>query len=1010
MAANHAIGQPDSPVPRSAGLLVGRAREQNFLREELAVAFGGRGRLVLLGGEAGIGKTTLARDLAGEAATRGARVLTGHCYDLTNAPPYGPWLDLAAGYDLDPALPPPPAAFAGGRLDRVTDQAALFAEVRRFFAELGAVCPVLVVLEDLHWTDPASLELLRHVGPHLLQWPILLLVTYRVDELTRRNPFYQQLPALVREADGVRLDLRRLDADALGVLVAVRYRLTTRDEARLVAYLDRHAEGNPFFTIELLRALQEEGLLRRGYDRSSLGELARVVVPPLLRQVIDARVARLGEATRQRLTIAAMIGQEVPLDLWAEAADLDEESVLTIVEHAVEAHLVEAEPDGTRIRFVHALTREALYAGILPPRRRIWHRRVAEMLLARAHPDPDAVAYHLQQAADPRAWEWLERAGERAQRAYAWLTAIERFGAAADLLKGVEGHQLTRGRLLVRLARLQRFSDPAGAIAAVDEAGRLATAVDDAILAAEVHFLRGLLRCYSDQLRIGLGEMVAGIEAFEAMPFEATREYHLTEAWLADVLPATASIDVTGDNAAAALLHAAGLHYRRGLQPWYLAFAGQVRQAVAIGERFLSVLGDVPGERRGIAAAAFSSIGLGIAYAGLGRPEQSHRGFARAREILRDFDHHGAISWTALNELRDVALTYGAADPAVRRELAAEGEAALGRAGGALPAGVPPKLAWLGCLVLDGRWAEARRILDGLPLPGNAYLRREVTDTRAVLACHRGEPATAWAQIRPLFPDGPATEPGDICHQEGLFLQRLAADLCREDGDLVTARAWLEAHDRWLAWSESVLGCAEGKVGWARWHHAAGEDGRARVLAAEALQLAAAPDQPLVRLAAHRLLGEIETAAGGFAEAKAHLAVALDLAGACDAPFERALALLAIAGLRLATGESAEAASLLDEVRRICGPLGAAPTLSRADALSGRSAARQPAEAYPAGLTTREVDVLRLLAQGRSNREIADALCISVATVKRHVYQILAKLDQPSRTAAALYATGHGLA
>jgi predicted ATPase len=189
-------------------VVAGRTREQVFLREELATTLSGHGRLVLLGGEAGIGKSTLARDLALEAAARDICVLSGHCYDLSNTPPYGPWLDLVASYPSDPALPAPPAAFAGGLLERVTDQAALFAEVRRFFAELGSARPLVVLLEDLHWADPASLELLRHVAPHLRQWPILLLATYRVDELTRRHPFSQQLPALVREAEALRLDLR----------------------------------------------------------------------------------------------------------------------------------------------------------------------------------------------------------------------------------------------------------------------------------------------------------------------------------------------------------------------------------------------------------------------------------------------------------------------------------------------------------------------------------------------------------------------------------------------------------------------------------------------------------------------------------------------------------------------------------------------------------------------------------------------------------------------------------
>src|SRR5215211_3174138 len=191
------------PLPPPS-LLVGRSREQEVLREALTAASSGHGRLVLLGGEAGIGKTTLARDLSGEATIRGCRVLAGSCYDLTNSPPYGPWLDLfeASRRDLD--LPAPPAAFAGGRLATITNQAALFAEVREFLAELTAEQPALILLEDLHWADPASIDLLRHIGPHLRHWQLMLLVTYRVDELSRSHPFSQQLPALVREAEGLR--------------------------------------------------------------------------------------------------------------------------------------------------------------------------------------------------------------------------------------------------------------------------------------------------------------------------------------------------------------------------------------------------------------------------------------------------------------------------------------------------------------------------------------------------------------------------------------------------------------------------------------------------------------------------------------------------------------------------------------------------------------------------------------------------------------------------------------
>ncbi|MBA3329283.1 MAG: AAA family ATPase, partial [Actinobacteria bacterium] len=466
------------------------------MRTELATAVAGQGRLVLLGGEAGIGKTTLARDLSREAVALGCRVLIGHCYDLTNPPPYGPWLDLFEGSQSLPALPAPPAAFAGGALAAVTDQAALFAEVRRFLAELTANDPALILLEDLHWADQASVDLLRHVGPHLRHWPLLLLATYRADELSRGHPLSRQFPALVREADGFRLDLRRLAVDALRALISER-RLARQDEDRLVAYLERHAEGNPFFATELLRTLEEKELLRRTENGWSLGELDRVLVPSLLRQVIDGRVARLGETTRQPLAIAAVIGQEVPLALWSEVAELDEQALLDVVDGAVEAHLLDAERDGTRVRFVHALTREALYESVLPPRRRTWHQLVAEVLLTSTDPEPDALAFHLQEAGDPRAWEWLVKAGDRAQRAYAWLTAAERLRTAAALLDGVAGKDRMRCQLLYRLSRLQRFSDPAGAIGALDEAGLLAARVGDPVLAAEVQWHRGNLLFYA---------------------------------------------------------------------------------------------------------------------------------------------------------------------------------------------------------------------------------------------------------------------------------------------------------------------------------------------------------------------------------------------------------------------------------------------------------------------------------------------------------------------------------
>jgi DNA-binding CsgD family transcriptional regulator len=1001
-AAGHPIVRSSAAFLGAMPLLVGRAWEQATLREELASAVGGHGRLVLLGGEAGIGKTTLARDLIQHAAAQGCVTLTGSCFDLSNTPPYGPWLELFEASRRDPDLPAPPVAFAGGQLATVTDQAALFAEIRQFLAELTRTQPALILLEDLHWADPASIDLLRHIGPHVRHWPGLLLVTYRADELSRDHPLSRQLPALVREAEGMRLDLRRLDRDALRALVSGRYRLERPHEDRLVTYLERHAEGNPFFATELLRTLEEKALLRCDEDRWSLGELDRVFVPALLRQVIDGRVERLGEAMRGPLAMAAVIGQEVPLALWAEVAALDEETLLDVGEQAVEAHLLVAEYDGTRVHFVHALTREALYEGILPPRRRTWHRRIAEALVASPSPDPDTVAYHLQQAGDPRAWEWLFEASVRAQRAYAWLTAADRLSAAAALLEDVEGDVGTRGHILYRLAHLKRFSDAIGAIADCANAERLAVLAGIAVLAAESHYARGLFLCYSDRLREGLSTMLEGIEAIEAVPLDVPRVPDPIWGWWIHAFAGSVSPPTIDDELATARLRDAGLDIRRCVPVWFLGLAGQPREAVAAGERFLSILALGPGATEPSRyAAAFAEHGLGIAYAAQGRPDDACQAWARSRAVFHDPGHHVLVAFSLCNELWDRIYPYDAADPALRRRYAAEAEAALGRARGALAPGLSPRIAWLSCFVLDGRWEEALRILQDLPPPGNTCLRREITGPHATIARHRGDAETAWRLIHSLHPAGPDSPPGDIIHQEGLLLQRLAADICVDDGDLESARAWLTAHDAWLTWSNSVLGQAEGRLSWARWQQAAGDAALARSLATEALTLASTPDRPLVHLAAHRLLGEIETTAGDFASAERQLAASLELATVCELPFERALTLLALAEMHMGMGDAAHAADLLATVREICLPLGAVRALARADILAASIDCRQQRASYPGGLTQREVDVLRLLAQRKTDKEIAEALFLGPRTIQSHVAHILNKLGVANRREAA---------
>ncbi len=161
-----------TPVP-----LVGRDRELATLREHLAAALAGRGNLVLVGGEAGIGKTALAEALCAGAAERGALVLVGRCYDLAETPPYGPWAEAFEQVPAEQDRESLPAPLGEG--EATASQAALFARVRDYLAGLSAQRPLVLLLDDLHWADPASLDLLRFVARHLAALPVFLVVTYR---------------------------------------------------------------------------------------------------------------------------------------------------------------------------------------------------------------------------------------------------------------------------------------------------------------------------------------------------------------------------------------------------------------------------------------------------------------------------------------------------------------------------------------------------------------------------------------------------------------------------------------------------------------------------------------------------------------------------------------------------------------------------------------------------------------------------------------------------------------
>lgn len=978
------------PEPISASFfLAGRSQEQQMLQTALDAALAGNGGMVLVSGAAGIGKTTLVEEIGREAAVRGGLVLTGRCYDLTETPPYGPWLELLHRYPTAaPDLPPLPTEFAwpddGGARSR---GAPLFAAIQAFLIAAAASRPLLLMLDDLHWADPASLDLFRRLARIVTSLPILLVGTYRTEEVDRQHPLYALLPLLIREANPVRVTLRPLADDDVRAIVGARYPLAGDDLDRLVDYLQARAEGNPFFLGELLRTLEDEEVLRlalpgadalaRG-ERWTLGEPTSLGLPPLLRQILERRLARLTADDRGLLVVAAIIGQEVPLSLWSAVALAEEERLIDVVEQGVEAHILEADTSGMRIRFTHALVREALYEGLLPPRRRIWHRRVAEALAGLPSADPDAVAFHFRQAGDTRAVAWLLHAGERAQQSYAWLTAADRYDAALALSEEPDADAGKRATLLATLAQLRRYTAPEQGVAYLDEAERLARAAGDDLLAASAHFDRGHLRCMSRDFARGVIEMREGLAALDALPTGDRSR-----------LPTMAVLSVAPAEYA---------HYHRGVLVLFLAVVGRFDEAMRIA---------APLDASMLSTTARELLGRAWVYAARGQPQEARRALADARIIYGD--QHWEVGTTLFYELDLAVLPYETDQVAERQRLADETVRAWTRASGAV-AGLSPLLARLPLLFLEGAWSEARDLaLATLATArSNAAWRRYPSRILASLACAQGDVDLAWQLIHEEFPDGPPTAPGATWFLHAVAMQRLAAVLAIDGNDLATARAWLEAHDRWLAWSDAVRGQAEGHLGWAAYHRAAGDHARARQCAMTALAAAQAPRQPLALLAAHRLLGELAISDGNFAEAEGHLDVALTLADACAAPYERALTLLAQAELHRAQGDRIAIEHVLVDVHAICTPLDARPALARAQALAPRRPTMPPS-GYPDALTAREGEVLVLIAEGRSNQEIADQLWLSVRTVERHINKLYAKIDARGRADAVAYAARQGL-
>jgi DNA-binding winged helix-turn-helix (wHTH) protein/tetratricopeptide (TPR) repeat protein len=448
-------------------LFVGRQRELDELRGALDACLAGRDRLLIVAGEAGIGKTRIAERLAEDAAARGVAVLWGRSLEERGGPPYWPWIqvlralirasdddllrqEMDAGAGDIAGIVPELAARLGVQPPEALDHAELnrfrlFESIAAYLQRVARRTPLLFVFDNLHWAGRPSLLLLEFLTQSLAESPILFLGTYRGSEVSRQHPLFDTLGALNRDSHFKRIHLRGLERTEVTEFFAGA--AGTAPPAGLIDAIYQQTEGNPFFVAEVVRLLLAEGVVTPGKTgiQAPAGRPLVIRIPEGIREVIGKRLNHLSKRCNNVLGQAAVIGREFPLRvLRALITEMDEDTLLQALEEAENAGVIEEDAvAANRYRFNHALIRETLYDELSASGRARCHARIGEIIerLHRGDPEPylPQLAHHFSEAArsgrSAKALEYNMRAATKAESVLAYEEAASYYQTALEMLE-----------------------------------------------------------------------------------------------------------------------------------------------------------------------------------------------------------------------------------------------------------------------------------------------------------------------------------------------------------------------------------------------------------------------------------------------------------------------------------------------------------------------------------------------------------------------------------------------